>query len=127
MRSLLIIVTATSAACLLAGAASGQDASAEGKRLFLQCRACHTLKASEPKRTGPTLEGVFGAKIAGRPDYSYSAALKAMQGTWDETTLSRWLEAPAAMAPGNKMLYVGMKDAAQRQTLIDWLKKETAP
>ena len=41
-----------------------------GQRQFLQCRACHTLKAGEPHRTGPKLNCMFWAKSGTRPGYS---------------------------------------------------------
>ena len=46
-----------------------------GAKLFKnQCAACHTLHAAEPKRQGPTLEGVVGRKAGAIADFHYSAA-----------------------------------------------------
>src|SRR5262249_7340087 len=40
-----------------------------GAEVFRACVACHTLKADEGVRAGPTLAGVFGRKIATLPGY----------------------------------------------------------
>ena len=31
-----------------------------GRRVFAQCRSCHTIDAGAPNRVGPNLHGVFG-------------------------------------------------------------------
>jgi cytochrome c len=101
-------------------------ASDPDQRLWLQCRACHTLKAGEPDKTGPNLHRLFGAKAATlRPSYAYSSALKASAIVWNEQTLDAWLRQPAALVRGNRMAYAGLADPAQRKSLIVWLKHET--
>ena len=97
-----------------------------GQRLWLQCRACHSLKAGEPDKAGPNLNKLFGAKAASlRPTYAYSPALKASGLVWNEATLDAWLRQPAGLVRGNRMAYAGMTDPAQRKVLIAWLKRET--
>lgn len=79
-----------------------------GAQLWLQCRACHSLKAGEPDKTGPNLNRVFGARAATqRKDYAYSPALKASGIVWDEATLDAWLRQPAGLVRGNRMAFGG--------------------
>ncbi len=114
----------TLAALLLPAMANAQTD--PGQRAFLQCRACHSLKASEPNKTGPNLNRMFGAKAGSiRKDYKYSAALTASGIVWSEATLDAWLTNPAAMVKGNRMAFAGMPNPQARKALTVWLKRET--
>jgi cytochrome c len=41
---------------------------------------------------------------------------------WNEANLDRYLTNPREALPGNTMAYPGMRDAAQRKAVIDYLK-----
>ena len=95
-------------------------AAADGARTFqMQCKTCHA-EASTPM--APSLKGVFGAKIAARADFKYSPGLKAKTGTWDAAALDAFLKAPAAFAPGGRMMMMGLAQAADRAAVIEHLK-----
>ena len=73
----------------------------DGAALFNgQCRGCH-----QPASTlmAPALTGVAGAKIAARPDFNYSPALKAKEGAWTDANLDAFLKSPQVFAPGTRM------------------------
>jgi cytochrome c len=89
------------------------------------CLSCHAFKPGEPELEGPTLWGVVGRRIASAPDYAYSDALRSQQGTWDRATLDRFLASPQAFAPGVNMTFGGVKNAADRQVVLDFLEKLT--
>jgi cytochrome c len=89
------------------------------------CLSCHAFKPGEPELEGPTLWGVVGRRIASAPDYEYSDALRSQQGTWDRATLDRFLASPQAFAPGVNMTFGGVKNAADRQVVLDFLEKLT--
>ncbi len=98
-----------------------------GAEVYRACVACHTLKADEGPRAGPTLEGIFGRRIATLTGYDFSAALKKMSIVWTPETVSKLFEVgPAAYTPGTKMpeQRVG---AADRKALVEFLKKATQP
>jgi cytochrome c len=97
-----------------------------GERLFLQCRACHSLGAAQEGKIGPPLGGVIGRKAAAVPGFAYSKALAALGLTWDEPTLDRWLARPAEVVPGTSMVYAGLAKAEDRQQLIAYLKRAAA-
>lgn len=98
---------------------------AEGKVLFLQCRACHSVEAGGPNKVGPNLHGVFGRKAGLAPGYLYSDALGKSDIVWTPATLDEWLARPSDFLPGNRMVFVGISDPQDRANLIAYLKQET--
>lgn len=112
---------------VLAGAsaavAQGPDP-ALGKRLWMQCRACHASKVGEAPKAGPSLNGVFGAKAGTKIAFPYSPALKASGIVWTDKTLDAFIANPAQTVKGNRMGFFGMPDARNRAALIAFLKVE---
>jgi cytochrome c len=41
---------------------------------------------------------------------------------WDETSIDAYVADPKGKIPGNKMVFVGIKDEADRKNLIAFLK-----
>jgi cytochrome c len=68
----------------------------------------------------PALTGVAGAKIAARPDFTYSPALKAKDGAWTDANLDAFLKAPMNFAPGTRMSMAVPADDA-RAAIIAYL------
>ena len=96
-----------------------------GAQVFRACVACHTLKADDGPRAGPTLAGIFGRRIATLPGYDFSPALKKLDIVWTPETVSKLFEiGPAAYTPGTKMpeQRVGAED---RAALVKFLEKAT--
>lgn len=106
---------------MAAAAPAPQGNAATGAKLFLQCRACHTVAPSAAHTVGPNLAGVMGAKAATRPGYNYSPALKKANLSWDKATMDAWLTRPAKLVPGNKMAFAGMSNPQQRADMIAYL------
>jgi cytochrome c len=114
--------------CLAAIAtpATAQVTADPGARAFLQCRACHGLKAGDGEKLGPNLHGFFGKKAGtNRPAYAYSAPMKAAKIVWDEKTLDAFLLRPTSSVPGTTMAFAGMPKPENRAALIAYLKRET--
>jgi cytochrome c len=103
----------------------GGAADRRGERLFLQCRACHSLGAAQDGKIGPPLGGVVGRKAAAVPGFTYSKALAGSGLTWDEPTLDRWLSRPAEVVPGTSMVYAGLARSEDRQQLLAYLQRAT--
>jgi cytochrome c len=97
-----------------------------GRRVFAQCRSCHTLEAGAPNRVGPNLHGLFGRQTAFAEGFTYSPALQGANFTWDAAQLDNWLANPRDFLPGNRMAFAGVRDETQRRDLIAYLKVETA-
>ena len=118
------ILSAMTAAAAPAGAqmALPEAAAPDGAKLFkTQCATCHTVHASDPKRQGPTLDGVFGRKAGAIADFHYSPGFAKADWAWDEAHLDAWLTNPQAVIPGAIMPYRQAK-AETRKAIIDYLK-----
>lgn len=96
-----------------------------GRRVFAQCRSCHTIEAGAGNRVGPNLHGVFGREIGTAPGFNYSPAVQAATFTWDASQLDHWLSNPQTFLPGNRMAFAGVRDETQRRDLIAYLMVET--
>jgi len=97
-----------------------------GRKLYFQCRACHSLKQNESHKIGPNLFGVFNSKAGKSNGFIYSTALMNSNLIWDIDNLDRWLEKPYELVPGNQMIFSGMKNKNDRDDLLAYLYKETA-
>ena len=109
---------------LAAAPAAAQDAT-RGALLFLQCRACHTLKAGEPHKAGPNLHAFRAVPSASQPGFAFSPALTKAKLTWSDATLDAWLAGPAKLVPGTTMAFGGVRNADDRAALIAFLKTAT--
>jgi len=104
------------AAALALSLAAAPALAADGAQLFnMQCKMCH---GGSPM--GPALTGVAGGPIAAKA-YAYSPALKAKGGAWTDANLDAFLKAPAAFAPGTKMM-ISVPSGESRTALIGYLK-----
>lgn len=88
---------------------------------FAQCSACHSTEKGK-NGIGPSLAGVYGDKAGAVPGYDFSDAMKASGLTWNAANLDRFLTDPRGVVPGTKMTFPGLKDAAKRKAVIDYLK-----
>jgi cytochrome c len=86
------------------------------------CLSCHTIDPEEPLLEGPTLWQVVGRPVASTPGFEYSAALRNHGGRWDRATLDSFLAAPQAFAPGTAMTLGGVRNAADRARVLDFLE-----
>lgn len=101
-------------------AASGAGA-AGPPQAFNQCTACHS---TTPGKTiiGPSLAHVYGRKAGTLAGFQYSDAMKNSGLSWNAANLDAFLANPAGKVPGTMMSLPGIKDAAQRKAIVDYLK-----
>lgn len=97
-----------------------------GRIVFARCQVCHTVAEGGPDLIGPNLWGIFGRKVASKPGYSYSDALKAKTWTWDAQHIDTWITDPRQVAPGTKMSFIGLADPKDRTDVIAYLKTATS-
>ncbi len=97
----------------------------QGKRLYLQCRACHSLDKGGSNKVGPNLYGFFGQPAGRAEDFSYSDALRESEIVWTPETLDQWLARPSEFLPGNRMVFVGVRRPTDRASLIAFLQQQT--
>jgi cytochrome c len=100
-----------------------------GERQFQRrCSICHTLVKDDRNRAGPTLFGIFGRKAGSLPGYPYSEGLRKSNIVWNEETIARLFDhGPDVVTPGTKMPIQRLKNPADREALIAFLKTATAP
>ena len=91
-----------------------------GAKVYRQCMICHSL---DKNGIGPSHHNVFGRAAGSVANYSYSAALKASNIVWNETTLDQWLANPQAFVPGTKMMF-SVDNAQDRADVIAFLKEK---
>lgn len=105
------------------GPSHAQDA---GERAFQKCYSCHSVDPKETNLSGPNLAGVIGRRAAARAGFDYSPAMK-KAGTeglvWTETALDRYVADPLEAIPGTTMSFPGMRSAAERRAVIDYLRR----
>jgi cytochrome c len=124
MRAALIFVV-LAASTPAAAQVSAQHVARRGQLLFLQCRACHSLKAGEPHRVGPNLNGFLTRPGASAPGYKYSVAFAAAKPRWTDATLDAWLARPGLLVKGTTMAFAGVGNEEDRALLIAYLKSAT--
>src|SRR5438132_4095894 len=97
-----------------------------GAEVFRACVACHTLKADDGVRAGPTLAGIFGRRIASLPGYNFSEALKKFNIVWTPETVAKLFGiGPMAYTPGTKMPEQRIGSDEDRAALVKFLEKAT--
>lgn len=127
LRKLTVGTALALALAFAAGAVPEHPAKAQASAApaaYARCAVCHTTDKGGKDKLGPNLHGVFGS-AAGQGKFAYSDALKRSGLKWNEPTLHKWLENPKAVVPGNRMSFPGIKDAAKRQEIINYLKKQS--
>jgi cytochrome c len=130
------------ALALAAGAADAQaiDASlggpgdaVHGEALFKQrCSICHQTDKGGKNGVGPALYGVFGRTAGKAPGFVYSDGLKSATFVWTPEKINQWIQKPASVSPGAKMVLAPVSSAQDRSDIIAYLKtksdaKESAP
>ena len=98
---------------------------AKGEKVFLKCKACHTVDKGGAHRIGPNLWGIIGRVAGTQEGFRYSKAMLGFGKKWDVATLDAYLEKPSRIVPRTRMAFVGIKDGQQRADLIAYLNKQS--
>lgn len=114
----LTSLLAAAGGLVLAATAPAAADSAAGKAIYERCLACHSVTED---RVGPRHCGIRGRRAGAVAGFDYSPALAASGIVWDRATLDAFLKAPMEAVPGTSMTYDGVKDAAERALLVDYL------
>lgn len=103
-------------------AEAGGDPAA-GEKVFQKCRACHQLGETAKNGVGPELNGLVGRPAGTAAGYKYSDAMKNSGITWDDMSLHEFLTNPKSKIPGTKMPFAGIKNPADLDDLVSYLKQ----
>lgn len=92
-----------------------------GQALYRICAGCHVPAEGNDTAIGPSLDGIVGRKVASVSDFEYSAAMRGIDGAWTAERLDAFLADPSSVVPGTTMLFNGIRDAAARRALIEYM------
>lgn len=98
----------------------------DGEDVFRKCRACHQVGKDAKNMTGPKLTNIIGRKVGSVEGFNYSPANKAFGESgkkWTKDELIKYLANPRAYMPGNRMAFVGLKDAQDIADVIAYLEE----
>lgn len=100
-----------------------------GERQFMRkCSICHALTPPPSRKAGPTLYAVFGRKAGAVPGYPYSDTLAGSDIVWSDDTIDALFDlGPDHYIPGSKMPMQRITAAADRQDLVDFLRRAADP
>ncbi len=101
----------------------GDEILLAGRRVFALCALCHAPQNG--RGVGPSLDGVFGRRVAAVDGFAYSSALKARGDRgerWTSQQLDAFLESPQRHTPGTIMGFTGINNPGQRESLVAYLK-----
>ncbi|MGY3454281.1 c-type cytochrome [Bradyrhizobium sp. USDA 4353] len=112
---------ALGAALVMSNAPAARAASELGEAQFKKsCAMCHSLEPGRNK-LGPSLSGVLDRKAGTVAGFNYSSANKNSGLVWTRETLDTYLTDPQKMVPGTLMVFPGIKNAGDRQALVEFL------
>jgi len=100
---------------------------AAGERLFRQCQSCHQIGEGAVNRTGPALNGIYGAPVASIDGFRYSPALAGAgeEGmVWNDENLAGYLTDPRGFIRGNRMAFRGLRSDEEIAAMIAYLQVE---
>jgi cytochrome c len=110
----------------LSSAAHAQQPRDAGERAFQKCYSCHSVDPKETDISGPNLAGVVGRRAAALANFQFSPAMKKAGAdglVWTDETLDRYLADPLEMIPETTMSFPGVKNAAERRAIVEYLKR----
>jgi cytochrome c len=100
-----------------------------GRTYVSRCAACHALDpgglAPAAAQVGPSLYGMFGARIGAVDGFDYSdvfLTVKSSGVTWTAARLELFLADPEGVAPGTAMDVAGVADAQDRANIIAFIR-----
>ena len=95
---------------------------AQAPAAFIQCQVCHSVDRGGRNGVGPNLWGIYGAKAGAVAGFAYSDAMLTSGIVWDKASLDEYLTSPAALVPGTKMTFAGVRKAEQRSEINSFLE-----
>ncbi|MEM9233385.1 MAG: cytochrome c family protein [Pseudomonadota bacterium] len=105
-----------------ASLAAGGDAAA-GRRVFLQCMACHAVDPGVNK-VGPSLHGIVGREAGTVEGFNYTDANANSGIVWTKDILFEYLEDPQSYIEGTRMVFPGLKSEEDRRNVIAYLAEQ---
>jgi cytochrome c len=98
-----------------------------GQVLFkARCAICHQPDKGGKNGVGPALYGAYGrAATMSSNGFAYSDKLKASGIVWTPDKLNLWIQKPASLVPGAKMVLPPVTSPQDRADIIAYLKTQS--
>ena len=93
----------------------------KGKKVSMKCVACHGFEFNGQNRIGPNLWAILNKEKASKENFNYSDSLKSLGGNWTIEDINLYLKSPRKYAPGNAMVFAGLRKDKDRANLIAYL------
>lgn len=109
--------------------AEGTGDAEAGRRVFNQCRACHTIDEGGRNGVGPNLYGIVGRRTASLQNYNYSENMRELGASghvWTIENLRPYLTNPKSIVPRTKMSFPGLRNETQLNDLLAFLQTQGA-
>ena len=97
-----------------------------GKKIFGQCKACHSVNKGGKNKIGPALWSVLGRPMGAVTEYKYSKALSSFGKNWNFETMNLFLIKPKDYIKGTKMSYAGLKKEKDRASVILYMNSKSS-
>jgi cytochrome c len=94
-----------------------------GKKIFKKCSSCHSIAKGGGQKIGPALYNVVGRAVGGVTEYKYSKTLASYGKNWTFEELNEFLIKPSKYLKGTKMAFAGLKNEADRASVIKYLNQ----
>ena len=120
MKAGMGLAALAAATVMLTGAARAQDVAA-GEQSFKKCLPCHSIGEGAKNKVGPELNGIDGRHSGTAPGYSYSEDNKKSGITWGKAQFLEYIKDPRAKIPGTKMIFAGIKNEKEAESLWAYL------
>jgi cytochrome c len=117
-----VSVMAAVALAATIGVAKAQDLEA-GERSFRKCLPCHAVGPDARNKVGPLLNGLEGRKSGTIEGYNYSEANKKAAIIWSKEAFADYIKNPIAKVPGTKMMFAGVKNEKEIESLWAYLSQ----
>ena len=100
--------------------------SADGKKVFKKCAACHSINQGGGNKIGPALWGVLGRQAGSLTDYKYSKAMANHGKKWTFEEMNGFLIKPKDWIKGTKMAFAGLKNPNERAAVILYMNENSS-
>jgi len=100
--------------------AMAQDVAA-GEQSFKKCFPCHSIGEGAKNKVGPILNGLEGRHSGSIEGFSYSDANKNSGITWNKEIFLEYIRDPRGKIPGTKMIFAGIKNEKEAESLWAYL------
>ncbi|MGY8986338.1 MAG: c-type cytochrome [Sphingomonadales bacterium] len=99
----------------------------KGARVWMKCKACHTINEGGRNAIGPNLFGIIGRDAGSTEGYRYSKAITSSGITWTEENLRGLVKNTRKFLKGTKMSFSGIRKDDQIDDLIAYIKEQMGP